>query len=101
MASCADNVTAGRGDPARVVTSYVCQAILVPPDITGARTAVSSQPVSLGDHLLGEGALGHPEVTETHGRDRQWNTLVALGHYHWDTPLGLGHPGGTESGTPS
>ncbi|XP_039566820.1 endosome/lysosome-associated apoptosis and autophagy regulator 1 isoform X3 [Passer montanus] len=53
MASCADNVTAGRGGPARVVTSYVCQAILVPPDITGARAAVSSQPVSLGDHLLG------------------------------------------------
>lgn len=70
MASCADNVTAGQGGPARVVTSYVCQAILVPPDITGARAAVSSQPVSLGDHLLGEwragrrgvhpGALGHP-----------------------------------------
>ncbi|KAF4800049.1 hypothetical protein TURU_048522 [Turdus rufiventris] len=53
MASCADNVTAGRGGPARVVTSYVCQAILVPPDVTGARAAVSSQPISLGDHLLG------------------------------------------------
>ncbi|XP_038018636.1 endosome/lysosome-associated apoptosis and autophagy regulator 1 isoform X3 [Motacilla alba alba] len=53
MASCADNVTAGRGGPARVVTSYVCQAILVPPDVTGAHAAVSSQPVSLGDHLLG------------------------------------------------
>ncbi|KAL2295473.1 hypothetical protein Nmel_017886 [Mimus melanotis] len=53
MASCADNVTAGRGGPARMVTSYVCQAIVVPPDITGARAAVSSQPISLGDHLLG------------------------------------------------
>ncbi|RMB99524.1 hypothetical protein DUI87_24261 [Hirundo rustica rustica] len=53
MASCADIVTAGRGSPAHVVTSYVCQAILVPPDITGAHAAVSSQPVSLGDHLLG------------------------------------------------
>ncbi|KAI1230844.1 hypothetical protein IHE44_0008276, partial [Lamprotornis superbus] len=29
------------------------QAIVVPPDITGARAAVSSQPISLGDHLLG------------------------------------------------
>ncbi|KAM7032570.1 endosome/lysosome-associated apoptosis and autophagy regulator 1 isoform 4-T4 [Acridotheres tristis] len=53
MASCADNVTAGRGGPAHVVTSYVCQAIVVPPDITGARAAVSSQPISLGDYLLG------------------------------------------------
>lgn len=61
MASCADNVTAGLGGPARVVTSYVCQAILVPPDVTGAHAAVSSQPVSLGDHLLGErGGRGAP-----------------------------------------
>ncbi|KAM7032573.1 endosome/lysosome-associated apoptosis and autophagy regulator 1 isoform 7-T7 [Acridotheres tristis] len=29
------------------------QAIVVPPDITGARAAVSSQPISLGDYLLG------------------------------------------------
>ncbi|XP_017590993.1 PREDICTED: UPF0577 protein KIAA1324 homolog [Corvus brachyrhynchos] len=69
MASCADNVTAGRGDAARVVTSYVCQSILVPPDITGARTAVSSQPVSLGDRLLGvttssvlDGIVSPPEL---------------------------------------
>ncbi|XP_075299242.1 LOW QUALITY PROTEIN: endosome/lysosome-associated apoptosis and autophagy regulator 1 [Opisthocomus hoazin] len=58
MASCADNVTdarlpAGKGAPARVVTSYVCQSILVPPDVTGSRTAVSSQPVSLADRLVG------------------------------------------------
>ncbi|KAM9255352.1 LOW QUALITY PROTEIN: endosome/lysosome-associated apoptosis and autophagy regulator 1 [Cariama cristata] len=54
MASCTDNVTdarlPGRGGPARVVTSYV--AILVPPDVMGYKTAVSSQPVSLAD-LLG------------------------------------------------
>lgn len=59
MASCTDNVTdarlpAGEGDPARVVTSYVCQAILVPPDVMGYKTPVSSQPVSLADRLLGE-----------------------------------------------
>ncbi|KAL9824677.1 endosome/lysosome-associated apoptosis and autophagy regulator 1 isoform 3-T3 [Geothlypis trichas] len=69
MASCADNVTAGLGGPARVVTSYVCQAILVPPDVTGAHAAVSSQPVSLGDHLLGvttssvlDGLVSPPEL---------------------------------------
>ncbi|XP_059723918.1 endosome/lysosome-associated apoptosis and autophagy regulator 1 isoform X4 [Haemorhous mexicanus] len=69
MASCADNVTAGLGGPARVVTSYVCQAILVPPDVTGARAAVSSQPISLGDHLLGvttssvlDGIVSPPEL---------------------------------------
>ncbi|NWW89622.1 K1324 protein, partial [Rhynochetos jubatus] len=58
MASCTDNVTdarlpAGEGDPARVVTSYVCQAILVPPDVMGYKTAVSSQPVSLADRVVG------------------------------------------------
>ncbi|NWV65884.1 K1324 protein, partial [Malurus elegans] len=69
MASCADNVTAGRGGPTRVVTSYVCQAILVPPDVTGAHAAVSSQPVSLGDRLLGvttssvlDGIVSPPEL---------------------------------------
>ncbi|CAM9832743.1 unnamed protein product [Bubo scandiacus] len=58
MASCSDNVTdarlpAGEGDPARVVTSYVCQSILVPPDVMGYKMAVSSQPVSLADRLVG------------------------------------------------
>uniref|UniRef100_A0A8B9ML90 KIAA1324 n=1 Tax=Accipiter nisus TaxID=211598 RepID=A0A8B9ML90_9AVES len=58
MASCTDNVTdarlpAGEGDPARVVTSYVCQSILVPPDVMGYKTAVSSQPVSLADRVVG------------------------------------------------
>ncbi|NXL68573.1 K1324 protein, partial [Chordeiles acutipennis] len=58
VASCTDNVTdarlpAGEGDPGRVVTSYVCQAILVPPDVTGSKTPMSSQPVSLADRLLG------------------------------------------------
>uniref|UniRef100_A0A8C4UA69 Endosome-lysosome associated apoptosis and autophagy regulator 1 n=1 Tax=Falco tinnunculus TaxID=100819 RepID=A0A8C4UA69_FALTI len=58
MASCTDNVTdvrlpAGEGDPARVVRSHVCQAILVPPDVMGYKTAVSSQPVSLADRIVG------------------------------------------------
>ncbi|KAM6108299.1 endosome/lysosome-associated apoptosis and autophagy regulator 1 [Pterocles gutturalis] len=58
MASCSDNVTdtrlpEGKGDPARMVTSYVCQAIVVPPDVLGTRRPVSSQPVSLADRLLG------------------------------------------------
>ncbi|NWH71741.1 K1324 protein, partial [Piaya cayana] len=58
MASCTDNVTdrglpASEGDFVRVVTSYVCQAILVPPNVMGYKTAVSSQPISLADHLVG------------------------------------------------
>ncbi|NXK18172.1 K1324 protein, partial [Arenaria interpres] len=58
MASCSDNVTdarqpGGEGDPARVVRSHVCQSILVPPDLVGYKTPVSSQPVSLADRLLG------------------------------------------------
>ncbi|XP_029821739.1 UPF0577 protein KIAA1324-like [Manacus vitellinus] len=69
-ASCADSVPQGRGGaPARRVTSYVCQAIVVPPDSAGARGAVSSQPVSLGDTLLGvttsavlDGVVSPPEL---------------------------------------
>ncbi|NXS53843.1 K1324 protein, partial [Brachypteracias leptosomus] len=55
MATCTDNVTdaRGQGDVARLVTSYVCQAIVVPPDVMGYKVAVSSQPVSLADRLLG------------------------------------------------
>ncbi|NWS78789.1 K1324 protein, partial [Crotophaga sulcirostris] len=61
MASCVDNVTdmgvlAGKGDFARVVTSYVCQSILVPSNAMSYKTAVSSQPVSLADHLVGVSA---------------------------------------------
>ncbi|XP_021233025.1 UPF0577 protein KIAA1324 homolog isoform X2 [Numida meleagris] len=56
-ASCTDNVTDARlpdeGGPGRVVTSHVCQAIVVPSDVVGHRAAVSSQPVSLADRLLG------------------------------------------------
>ncbi|XP_074420638.1 endosome/lysosome-associated apoptosis and autophagy regulator 1 isoform X2 [Larus michahellis] len=58
MASCSDNVTdarlpAGEGPAGRVVTAHVCQSLLVPPDVMGYKTAVSSQPVSLADRLLG------------------------------------------------
>ncbi|NXK43594.1 K1324 protein, partial [Piprites chloris] len=67
-ASCADSVPQGRGGaPARRVTSLVCQAIVVPPE--GTRGAVSSQPVSLGDTLLGvttsavlDGVVSPPEL---------------------------------------
>ncbi|XP_027766108.1 UPF0577 protein KIAA1324-like, partial [Empidonax traillii] len=69
-ASCADSVPQGRGGvPARRVTSFVCQAIVVPPDSSGARAALSSQPVSLGDTLLGvttsavlDGIVSPPEL---------------------------------------
>uniref|UniRef100_A0A8B9PTK3 KIAA1324 n=1 Tax=Apteryx owenii TaxID=8824 RepID=A0A8B9PTK3_APTOW len=56
MASCADNVTDARAaEPgsSRLVTSYVCQAVVVPSDVVGYRGAVSSQPVSLADRLVG------------------------------------------------
>ncbi|NXY85898.1 K1324 protein, partial [Alcedo cyanopectus] len=73
-ATCTDNVTdarlpPGEGDAARVVTSYVCQAIVVPPDVMGYKVAVSSQPVSLADRLLGvttgptlDGVTSPPEL---------------------------------------
>ncbi|KAM9369366.1 LOW QUALITY PROTEIN: endosome/lysosome-associated apoptosis and autophagy regulator 1 [Phaethornis superciliosus] len=75
MATCSDNVTearlpAGRDrDSAHLVTSYVCQAILVPADVMGRKTAVTSQPVSLADRLLGvttgsslDGVTSPPEL---------------------------------------
>ncbi|NWU92591.1 K1324 protein, partial [Upupa epops] len=57
-AACADNVTEGRlrggeASTGRLVSAYVCQAIVVPPDVMGYKVAVSSQPVSLADRLLG------------------------------------------------
>uniref|UniRef100_A0A8V1A7A5 Endosome-lysosome associated apoptosis and autophagy regulator 1 n=1 Tax=Gallus gallus TaxID=9031 RepID=A0A8V1A7A5_CHICK len=72
-ASCTDNVTDARlpdeGGSGRVVTSHVCQAIVVPSDVVGHRAAVSSQPVSLADRLLGvtvssalDGVAAPPEL---------------------------------------
>uniref|UniRef100_A0A8D0F0V1 Endosome-lysosome associated apoptosis and autophagy regulator 1 n=1 Tax=Strix occidentalis caurina TaxID=311401 RepID=A0A8D0F0V1_STROC len=118
MASCSDNVTdarlpAGEGDPARVVTSYVCQSILVPPDVMGYKVAVSSQPVSLADRLVGEPGLGGGSRVplllppQTWGKPSvlavpscgtpqcHWATLVLpLGHLSATGPprLSLGHP---------
>lgn len=102
MATCTDNVTdarlpAGAG-AARAVTSYVCQAIVVPPDVMGYKVAVSSQPISLADRLVGELPRGHPCAMGTLWC--HWDTLVPWGHSgatriplcHWDTPVPLGHP---------
>ncbi|NWU88079.1 K1324 protein, partial [Onychorhynchus coronatus] len=70
QASCAESVPQARGGfPARRVTSLVCQAIVTNPDGTGTRAAVTSQPVSLGDTLLGvttsavlDGVASPPEL---------------------------------------
>ncbi|KAM8795825.1 endosome/lysosome-associated apoptosis and autophagy regulator 1 [Eudromia elegans] len=55
LASCADNVTEPRAGapPAHAVTAHACQAIVVPSDVLGHKGAVSSQPVSLADRLVG------------------------------------------------
>uniref|UniRef100_A0A8C3JA57 KIAA1324 n=1 Tax=Calidris pygmaea TaxID=425635 RepID=A0A8C3JA57_9CHAR len=81
MASCSDNVTdarlpGGEGDPSRVVRSHVCQSILVPPDLVGYKTPVSSQPVSLADRLLGDACVGGECV----------GGCVPGPCWHWDTP---------------
>ncbi|XP_078276517.1 endosome/lysosome-associated apoptosis and autophagy regulator 1-like isoform X2 [Rhinoraja longicauda] len=58
LASCVDNVTLdeffdeGEGF-ARSVTSYICQSTLVPFDMVGFRTVMSSHPINLADHLIG------------------------------------------------
>ncbi|XP_028849425.1 UPF0577 protein KIAA1324 [Denticeps clupeoides] len=48
VATCVDNVT----DSRKEVRGYVCQATVVPSDVRGQRV-VSSQPISIGDTLLG------------------------------------------------
>ncbi|KAK1152277.1 UPF0577 protein KIAA1324-like isoform X1 [Acipenser oxyrinchus oxyrinchus] len=48
LASCVDNVT-----NARTVSSYACQSTIIPSDVRGVKTVVSSQPVSLADRLIG------------------------------------------------
>uniref|UniRef100_A0A8C8SDJ5 KIAA1324 n=1 Tax=Pelusios castaneus TaxID=367368 RepID=A0A8C8SDJ5_9SAUR len=57
-ATCTDNVTDirvpdGEAEFSKLVTSYVCQSIIVPSDVMGYKTVVSSQPVSLADRLVG------------------------------------------------
>lgn len=59
MATCTDNVTdirilAKEAESSKSTTSYVCQSVIVPSDMMGYKTVVSSQPVSLADHLVGE-----------------------------------------------
>ncbi|KAM9520177.1 endosome/lysosome-associated apoptosis and autophagy regulator 1 isoform 2-T2 [Guaruba guarouba] len=49
-AACSDNVTEAR---LRVVTGYVCRATLVPPERPRHQGPASSQPISLGDRILG------------------------------------------------
>uniref|UniRef100_A0A8D0F114 Endosome-lysosome associated apoptosis and autophagy regulator 1 n=1 Tax=Strix occidentalis caurina TaxID=311401 RepID=A0A8D0F114_STROC len=114
MASCSDNVTdarlpAGEGDPARVVTSYVCQSILVPPDVMGYKVAVSSQPVSLADRLVGEPGLGGGSRVPLLLPPQTWGKPSVLAvpscgtpQCHWATlvatrppQLPLGHPSAT------
>ncbi|KAL8168515.1 UNVERIFIED_CONTAM: hypothetical protein K2H54_000801 [Gekko kuhli] len=58
MATCTDNVTDIRilgkeAESSKSATSYVCQSIIVPSEMMGYKTVVSSQPVSLADHLVG------------------------------------------------
>ncbi|NXD15622.1 K1324 protein, partial [Nothocercus nigrocapillus] len=69
-ASCTDNMTEtrARGPSSHAVTAHVCQAIVVPSDVLGHKGAVSSQPVSLADRLVGvttgptlDGIMAPPE----------------------------------------
>nr|KAF6413425.1 hypothetical protein HJG59_007265 [Molossus molossus] len=55
---CTENVTDLRipereSGFSRSITAYVCQALIIPPEVTGYKAAVSSQPVSLADRLIG------------------------------------------------
>ena len=59
MSVCTDNVTdlripEGESGFSKPITAYVCQAIIIPPEVTGYKAGVSSQPVSLADRLIGE-----------------------------------------------
>lgn len=59
MSVCADNVTdlripEGESGFSKSITAYVCQAVIIPPEVTGYKAGVSSQPVSLADRLIGE-----------------------------------------------
>lgn len=59
MAMCTDNVTdlripEGESGFSKSITAYVCQAVIIPSEVTGYKAGVSSQPVSLADRLIGE-----------------------------------------------
>uniref|UniRef100_A0A8C9GZ17 MRH domain-containing protein n=1 Tax=Piliocolobus tephrosceles TaxID=591936 RepID=A0A8C9GZ17_9PRIM len=58
MSVCTDNVTdlripEGESGFSKSITAYVCQAVIIPPEVTGYKAGVSSQPVSLADRLIG------------------------------------------------
>uniref|UniRef100_A0A7N4PG05 Endosome-lysosome associated apoptosis and autophagy regulator 1 n=1 Tax=Sarcophilus harrisii TaxID=9305 RepID=A0A7N4PG05_SARHA len=58
LASCTDNVTdiripEGESGFSKSITSYACQAVIIPSEVTGYKSGVSSQPVSLADRLIG------------------------------------------------
>ncbi|XP_023612863.1 UPF0577 protein KIAA1324 homolog [Myotis lucifugus] len=57
MAVCTENVTdlripEGESGFSKSITAYVCQALIIPPEVTGYKAGVSSQPVSLADRLV-------------------------------------------------
>lgn len=59
MAVCTDNVTdlrvpEGTQGFSKFISAFICQAVIIPPQVTGYKATVSSQPVSLADRLLGE-----------------------------------------------
>ncbi|XP_049736129.1 endosome/lysosome-associated apoptosis and autophagy regulator 1 isoform X1 [Elephas maximus indicus] len=58
MSVCTDNVTdlqipEGESGFSKSITAYVCQMVIIPPEVTGYKAGVSSQPVSLADRLIG------------------------------------------------
>ncbi|XP_004388094.1 endosome/lysosome-associated apoptosis and autophagy regulator 1 isoform X3 [Trichechus manatus latirostris] len=58
MSVCTDNVTdlripEGESGFSKSITAYVCQTVIIPPEVTGYKAGVSSQPVSLADRLIG------------------------------------------------
>lgn len=101
-ASCTDNVTDARlpdeGGAGRVVTSHVCQAIVVPSDVVGYRAVVSSQPVSLADRIVGE-RIEPPFLLDP--RPSPWR---ASGHAQLLqallAPTGAGIPGTRDAASP-
>ncbi|XP_062961448.1 endosome/lysosome-associated apoptosis and autophagy regulator 1 isoform X2 [Cynocephalus volans] len=58
MSTCTDNVTdlripEGESGFSKSITAYICQAVIIPSEVTGYKAGVSSQPVSLADRLIG------------------------------------------------
>ncbi|KAF6074797.1 hypothetical protein HJG60_007226 [Phyllostomus discolor] len=58
MSVCTNNVTDLRipedeSDFSKSITAYICQVLIIPPEVTGYKAGVSLQPVSLADQLIG------------------------------------------------